>query len=73
MNTNERTDRDFELLFVGDKQRSMTHFFGIGVDSLTKQQKFAFGFYTPDGVFHQGIAAWDGETFTVIKSQWDMN
>lgn len=56
----EQHDRDMERIFVGDYQRNVTHFYGLGTRedggmADVGVQLFAFGYFTPDGFFHEGI------------------
>src|ERR1051325_828528 len=50
-------DRDFERVHCGDYQRNYTHFYSIG--AANGVEEFAYGYFTPDGFFHHGIAAWN--------------
>lgn len=67
--TNDQV-RDFERIFVGNYQRSVSHFYPIGKTDDGKQ-RFAFGYSTPDGVFQQGFTVWHGEHFRDEQpTQW---
>lgn len=59
------TDRDYERVFVGDRQINVTHFFPIrwtDDDGVNAQGgtpvTFAFGYWTHDGIFLQGFVRW---------------
>lgn len=56
------TDRDYERLFVGSRQMDTTHFLAIDWDDTGAPVKFAFGYWTPDGVYHQGFVDYDRGT-----------
>jgi hypothetical protein len=63
-------DRDYERVFVGDYQRSMMHFYGVGTEGPYKL--FSYGYATPDGVYQQGVAHWDTVEggFVEPASEW---
>lgn len=54
---------EFANLWVGDRQITLTHFYGIGRDAAAREQ-FAVGWLSHDGIFSQGVVRWDGEQFT---------
>ena len=53
------SDRDYERIFVGDRQISITHFFAVNWTEVL----FAFGYWSHDGIFHQGLVGYNGEKF----------
>lgn len=55
------SDRDWERVFVGDRQICVSHFYQVGRDSLGPI--FAAGFTTPDGFYTTGLYAWRDERF----------
>lgn len=49
-------DRDYERIFFGDRQVTPTHFFAVNWTEDTEVPiKFAFGYWTHDGIFRQGF------------------
>ena len=57
--TRTNMDRDFQRIFFGDRQVDVTHFFAINWTEDTETPiRFAFGYWTHDGVFHQGTVGY---------------
>jgi hypothetical protein len=64
-----RDYKDYERIFVGDRQISMTHFFAVNWTEDTERPiLFAFGYWSHDAIFHQGLVGWDGERFSQPKA-----
>lgn len=53
-------DRDYERVFVGDRQITMTHFHAISwPEDTNRPLVFAFGYWSHDAVYHQGFVRWN--------------
>lgn len=50
-------DSDYERAFVGHDNISMMHFYCI--ETKPGLLTFSYGYKTTDGLYNQGVAAWD--------------
>lgn len=65
-NPTDARNRDFERIWVGDRQLTVTHFFSIGSPADADYEDFAYGYLNTCEVYCQGIARFDGEEFFTI-------
>lgn len=59
----DRRTRDYERTFFGGLQVTPTHFYSIGSPDDADYEDFAYGYFTHDGIFRQGVTRYDGENF----------
>ncbi len=60
--TSPSADRDYERIFVGDRQINVTHFFAINwTEDCGAPIKFAFGYWSHDGIFSQGTVGYSDQ------------
>ena len=71
--TNDDRNREFERIFVGNNQRTVSHFYSVVSDKSLAvgpldREPFAYGYWTQDedngGTFHHGLTYWDAVTGT---------
>lgn len=61
---NQGTDRDYERIFVGDKQINITHFYAINwTKDSVRPIKFSFGYWTHDGRYFTGTVKYSNGDF----------
>lgn len=56
---------DYATMYFGDRQVEITHFFPVNwTEDSEVPTRFAFGYWTPDAVFHQGYVSYRAKTGT---------
>jgi hypothetical protein len=67
------TDRDYERIFFGDRQVSVTHFHAVNWTEDTEAPiSFAFGYWTPDSVYHQGFVRYNHKTGEFLRPVFNL-
>ncbi|MES2342347.1 MAG: hypothetical protein V4597_11760 [Pseudomonadota bacterium] len=65
MQTATDVDREYERLFFDNRQVNVTHFFAVNwTEDSEAPIKFAFGYWTHDGMFLQGFVGFSHATQT---------
>jgi len=64
MSSKNNRDRDLGKAFAVGKEIQLTHFYSVRVE--LDCEHFAYGYFTSDGIFCQGVTTYtyDGKTFT---------
>lgn len=72
MPTTAQRDRRYERIFTEGREIDVRHFYSISsMDDVNRDgyEKFAYGYFTSDGIFCTGVAHYDGEEFSYPLEQ----
>ena len=66
----QATDRDYERLWVDNRQISVTHFLAVNwAEGSESPVRFAYGYWSADGVYHQGFVGYGRDGFTESRTE----